>query len=93
MCSPGEPCGGRCPPYLLTIRDIVGWADEHQVRTGRLPTVDSGPVAYVEHQTWRGIDRALRRGSRGLRGGSSLARLLMERRGLRTSRNLPRKQR
>jgi hypothetical protein len=39
---------------------------------------------------WRNIDNALRLGMRGLPGGSSLARLLDEKRGVRNKQNLPR---
>jgi hypothetical protein len=72
--------GDWLPWPRLTIEQILRWADAHQQRTGRLPSVDSGPVKGVPGQTWRAIDRALTRGNRGLPGGCSLARLLAEKR-------------
>jgi hypothetical protein len=53
-----------------------------------LPTCRSGPVPGTCGETWATIELALRRGIRGLSGGSSVARLLAERRGLRNTRNL-----
>jgi hypothetical protein len=41
-------------------------------------------------ETWLGVDRALNSGGRGLRGGTTLARLLHERRGAPHQRFLPR---
>ena len=65
----------------LTIEQVLAWADAHWERTGEWPTVSSGPVHGVAGETWQAIDRALRRGNRGLPDGSSLARLLDEQRG------------
>ncbi len=42
-----------------------------------------------EGETWHAIDLALREGLRGLPGGSSLARLLAQRRGVRNKQALP----
>jgi hypothetical protein len=58
------------------IKTILRWADAHRRRTGAWPTADSGPIIEAPGETWRAVDEALRRGQRGLRGGSSLARLL-----------------
>jgi hypothetical protein len=44
----------------------------------------------VPGQTWQGVNKALVRGLRGLPGGSSLARLLAERRGKRNPAQAPR---
>jgi hypothetical protein len=63
----------------LTEEQALGWAAAHRRLTGRWPHADSGPVAAAPGETWRGVDRALARGLRGLPGGSSLARLLRER--------------
>ena len=65
----------------LTLEQILAWADEHLEQTGKRPSVCSGAVHGVAGETWQAIDRALRRGSRGLPGGSSLAKLLDEQRG------------
>lgn len=62
------------PP--LTQKLILTWARRHQRRTGDWPTRHSGPIADAPDETWAGIDAALSQGSRGLRAGSSLAKLL-----------------
>ena len=64
-----------------TIPEILAWADAYHKRTGKWPLTTSGPVVGAIRGTWCAIDRALRRGSRGLPGGSSLAALLIEHRG------------
>jgi hypothetical protein len=76
------------PP--LTEDQILGWADEYHRRTGRWPRVAPEPVAGAPGETWRLLDNALRDGLRGLPGGSSLPRLLAERRGARNKSRLPR---
>lgn len=66
-------------PHLY-IGDILRWADEFHERRGRWPKRDDGPVDCPECPidiTWRQIDSALKLGSRGLRRGSSLAKLLL----------------
>ena len=75
--------GYRHPHYLprLTLKQILLLADAHQARTAAWPTGNSGPVADAPGETWNAIDLALMRGTRGLRGGSSLADLLARRRG------------
>ena len=74
----------------LTIEQIVAWADNHHKRTGEWPKTSSGPVHKAPAETWGNINRHLRAGSRGLPGGSSLARLLAEKRGVRNRRFPPR---
>jgi len=82
----GRPKQLRRP--RLTIRRILAWADsEHRFR-GRWPRKTDGPVLRHPDETWEGIDSALRSGHRGLPGGSSLPKLLFERRGVRNSRGL-----
>ncbi|HUY89027.1 MAG TPA: hypothetical protein VMV10_09855 [Pirellulales bacterium] len=76
------------PPY--TIDGILAWADAYRLPTGRWPNEDSGPVADAPGETWRAVEAALRVGIRGLPGGSSIARLLAEHRGVRNIANLPR---
>jgi hypothetical protein len=80
-----ERCGvrnrARLPP--LTCELILKWADDHQARTGSLPSINSGEILAASGETWRAIDTSLRRGSRRLRGGSSLASLLRKQRGYR----------
>jgi hypothetical protein len=66
----------------LDVERILRWADAHRTATGRWPDLRSGPVGGANDETWSAIDSALRRGRRGLPGGSSLARLLAEERGV-----------
>jgi hypothetical protein len=60
----------------LSAAQIIAWAKEYLARTGKWPKHSSGPVADSQGETWCGINNALRRGDRGLPGGSSVARLL-----------------
>jgi hypothetical protein len=76
------------PPY--TVAQVLEWADAHYRRTGRRPNEDSGPVEDAPGETWKAIEAALRQGARGFPGGSSIARLLAKRRGVRNVQNLPR---
>jgi len=67
----------------LTIEQILAWADAHREVTGAWPNRDSGPVSGAPCTvSWRTIATALRKGSRGLPGGSSLPGLLAEHRGV-----------
>jgi hypothetical protein len=75
------------PP--LTEKDVLDWADAHRQRTGNWPTSRSGKVLGVVDENWSNINHVLRVGLRGLPGGSSLARLLAEKRGVRNPGNLP----
>jgi hypothetical protein len=74
---------------LLTIGQILAWADRYHRRVGRWPRASSGPVPGQPDEDWEQIDRALRNGKRGLPGRSSLARLLAQHRGVRNRRSLP----
>ena len=73
---------------LLTISQILTWADAHKSKTGDWPDQSSGKVEDTE-ETWRGVHQALYGGLRGLRGDSSLAKLLSEHRGVRNIKDLP----
>jgi len=75
------------PP--LRISQILRWADEHHARTGRWPIAGSGLVRSALGESWANISQALRLGLRSLPGGSSLARLLAEHRGVRNPAALP----
>ena len=66
----------------LSIPQILAWADTHHERTGRWPSIASVPIADAPDETWAAVNLALHRGLRGLKGGSSLARLLAEQRGV-----------
>jgi hypothetical protein len=74
----------------IALDDILAWADDHCRRYGIWPTRKStamipGPAG----DTWLDIDEAVRRGTRGLPGGFSLARLLAKERGVRNRKALP----
>lgn len=61
------------PP--LSVRRIVRWAGAYLAQHGRWPKRNSGLVPGTR-DTWAQLDDALRRGYRGLPGGSSFARVL-----------------
>ncbi len=84
----GVPNSARLP--RLTIRQILEWADAHYERTGRWPNVNSGTVVEASGEFWGRVSQALHKGGRGLRGGTTLARLLVKRRGARSPKNQPR---
>jgi predicted helicase len=68
------------PP--LTESQILQWADAHHKRTHHWPKVKSGDVLDASGEKWMNIHGALYEGRRGLPGGSSLAQLLLEKRGV-----------
>jgi hypothetical protein len=59
----------------LSVRRILGWARRHRQKTGKWPSMHSGPIARTTGETWASVDRALRNGRRGLPGGMSVASL------------------
>lgn len=65
----------------LTVRRILGWADAHHAQTGGWPTEESGAVLDAPGEVWMNISMALRKGLRGLKGGTTLAQLLVNHRG------------
>ena len=69
--------------------EILKWADAFRRATGEWPTSTCGEIADAPGETWMSVDMALRNGLRGLPGGSSLARLLARRRGVRNNFNVP----
>lgn len=73
----------------LTVQEILGWADAYREARGRWPTGNAGAIAGARFESWQAVDAALRQGQRGLPAGSSLARLLAERRGVRNRKQLP----
>jgi hypothetical protein len=86
--DPAEPrkSGRTRPPRPparppLRVEQILAWADAHHARTGRWPTVASGPIPEAPGETWRAVSNALSHGFRGLPRGSSLPRLLQHHRG------------
>jgi hypothetical protein len=77
-------------PPRLSIKRIIAWAKGHKRRTGKWPTHASGPIQDAPGETWLAIDMALSKGRRGLRVGSSLARLLARHCGVRNPQQPPR---
>lgn len=59
---------------------ILAWADDFHRRNGVWPRLTSGPVAPRHSEKWSYIDYALKRGRRGLPGGSSLMQVLRQHR-------------
>jgi hypothetical protein len=78
----------RVPP--LTEEQILAWADEHYRRFRKWPKVLSGSIFGAASEAWHRIDTSLRLGLRGLPGGSSLACLLEDKRGVRNPKTVPR---
>ncbi len=76
----------RC---TLSVEAILAEADAWRNRTGKWPNSAAGRIPGAGGDNWRSIDNALIYGLRGLPGGSSLARLLAEQRGVRNVRALP----
>jgi hypothetical protein len=60
----------------ITEEWICERAKVHRERTGKLPTKESGQLLDAPNETWNAIYIALRRGRRGLPGGSSMSKLL-----------------
>ncbi|MGH7168992.1 MAG: hypothetical protein ACRELG_01775 [Gemmataceae bacterium] len=73
----------------LTEEVILSWADAHYERTGEWPKQESGYIQDAIGEKWRNVHAALAQGLRGLPGGSSLAKLLFEKRGVRTWASAP----
>jgi hypothetical protein len=73
----------------LSAEKKLTWVDAFHERTGRWPSRESGVIEESPGDTWSGVDAALKLGNRSLRGGSSLAQLLAERRGIRNIQDLP----
>ncbi len=65
----------------LSISQILEWADAYHAENAQWPTRLSGEIPDTP-DTWLSIDSAIRRASRGLRGKSSLPRLLANKRGV-----------
>jgi hypothetical protein len=63
----------------LTIEQILTWADAHHAATGRWPNSNSGVVKGAPTEKWCHLYQALKKGLRGLPGGTTLAKLLADR--------------
>jgi hypothetical protein len=75
------------PP--LSYYQILAWADAHNARTGRWPTMFSGKVPEANCENWCAIHAALTKGYRGLPGGCTLVQLLANARGVRNKKAPP----
>lgn len=74
-----------------TEKQILAAADAFFTTHGHWPYEDSGPIDELPGETWGAMDKALRRGTRGLPGGMSLASFLNKRRGIYGGRSRRRK--
>jgi hypothetical protein len=73
----------------IYVNQILAWADAYKERHGRWPLNTDGVVKGGPGLTWCAVDQALLKGHRGLRGGQSLAKLLLAHRGKRHPNLLP----
>lgn len=69
----------------LSVGKILRWADAFHRRTGRWPSLCSGPIDDMPGESWRSVNFALTFGRRGL-PKSTLARLLTAKRRFRQPR-------
>ena len=76
-----EHRGRRSRAHLSVLDEstIIEWAEDHHRRTGCWPTMSDKEVLAAPVEDWLAIDHALRKGTRGLPGESSLAKLLSDR--------------
>lgn len=86
-----EKCGLRRQNHVpdLSADQICQWMEAYHKRTGKWPRDRSVAVEEAPGETWSALDQALRLGTRGLPGGSSLAKLRQERLGVRNHMDLP----
>lgn len=75
------------PPPKLTVEKILRWAEDHKSRTGQWPVKMTKSPPNATGDTWCAIDEALRKGYRGLPGGSSLCMFLGKRKPFRNERS------
>ncbi|WP_280524241.1 DEAD/DEAH box helicase [Legionella cincinnatiensis] len=78
--------GRSCKLNLETIRKCINTYHE---REGKWPNRNSGAIPELPGDDWSIINSALKSGSRGLLGGSSLALMLSADFGVRNEKNLP----
>lgn len=69
---------------LLTEQQILAWADAYYIAHGAWPTCrcQHQVIPDTGGERWFNVDQALRKGLRGLSGGSSVPQLLSRHRGL-----------
>lgn len=70
----------------LTVRQVLEWADQFHMRTGKWPTTASGRVAEAPDIKWSTVHQRLKRGDVEPARKTTLVRLLREQRGVWDSR-------
>jgi hypothetical protein len=70
----------------LTERQILAWAKAFHDDHGYWPTRTAGLIPHSHGETWGAIENGLKRGGRGLRGRTTLSRLIRTRFGISVSR-------
>jgi superfamily II DNA or RNA helicase len=73
----------------LSVAQILEWTDAHHQHTGKWPNANSGKVIGEPSEKWGNIHSALSVGTRGFPGGSTLAKVLSQYRGIRNMQSLP----
>jgi superfamily II DNA or RNA helicase len=73
----------------LSVPIILEWADRYHAKHGDWPKVKSGTIDG-RSESWASVDNYLRKGARSLPGGSSLAKLLADKRGVPNRKGKPR---
>lgn len=73
----------------LSVAQILEWADTYHQNTGKWPNANSGKVMAAPSEKWENIHAALSVGTRGFPGGSTLAKVLFQYRGIRNIQSLP----
>jgi hypothetical protein len=61
---------------LLNNQQVVEWAKSYKNRTGKRPSVKSGPIPETENDSWHSIHTCIQNGWRGLTRQKSLAKFL-----------------
>ena len=73
----------------ISIEQILEWADRFHSATGGWPIENSGVACNAPFITWKQVSSSLKSGTRGLPGGSSLAKMLDQHRGKRNKKQAP----
>ena len=76
------------PHRPFTVDEVLAWADVYHARHGTWPTERSGTVPE-SGVNWKSINNSFKHGTRGLPGGTSLAKFLKEHRGVPVGRPSP----
>jgi hypothetical protein len=61
---------------ILTLSEILTWADEYRAATGRWPSISSGEIPAAPGESWASVDALLLRGGCGVPVGTTLRQLL-----------------